>query len=388
MRDAVFTLPRVTIRGTKYKPPLNEISIVVGGRTITGWSDVRITRSIERLPNDFELSYTETEDIKGLAMLIHAGDPCVIKIDTDVVLTGYIDRVMPSIGPGTHRLTASGRGRCQDLVDCAANYRGGQMSVSTVDQIATILAFPYDIGIEASGDMGAPIPAFNIGHGQTPFEVIENICRFRQLLAFELPNGNLALTREFKKVAASGFAEGVNVQSASAVWSMDQRYSHYWVYLQSLDVLQDYPGNAGNLFGECKDPAVPRFRLRKIITETSGHEMGRDYANDRAAWEGSRRMGRSAEVRLTSDSWRDIEDKLFEPGTLVDIDLPSVYMTSGPEDLNSRFLIGEVTYRKGEAGTSLDIVAMSPLAFNPEPTVLTRGVPRDILNLPNGLARP
>lgn len=387
-QDSAFTLPRVTVTGQRRTPPSDDVSIIVGGRTLSGWTDIRITRGIERIPNDFELSYTDVPELKGLAMLIKPGDPCEVKIGPDLVITGYIDRVMPSISPTQHRIVATGRGRCQDLVDCAANYRGGQMVISTVDQIATILAFPYEIGIETSGDMGAPIPAFNISHGETPFQIIETICRFRQLLAYELPNGNLMLTRTFTRKAGSGFAEGVNIQSGGAVWGMDQRYSDYWVYVQSLDVLQD-PGIArGDLIGKCSDPSVGRFRLRKIVAEASGNESGANFAQDRATWEASRRAGRSAEIRLTSDSWRDVDGHLFEPGMLVDIDAPSLYMTSGPEDLNSKFLIGELTYRKDASGTSLDVVAMSPLAFNPQPTVLTRGVSRDILNLPRGLGQP
>ena len=386
-QDAVFTLPNVAIVARRVTPPSDEVSIIVGGRSISGWKDVRITRGIERVPSDFELSFTESPNLKGLAMLVHPGDECKVMIGADLVITGYIDRVMPSISPTEHRIVASGRGRCQDLVDCSANYKGGQMIISTVDQIATLLAFPFDIGIETSGDMGGAIPAINIAHGQTPFEIIENICRFRQILAYELPNGNLMLSREFTKKAGSGFAEGVNVQHASAVWSMDQRYSDYWVYLQNLDPLQDVTGG-GNLVGQCQDRGVPRFRLHKIVSETSGSEMGLDFAQDRATWEGSRRVGRSAEIRLTSDGWRDVDGKLFEPGMLVDINAPSLYMTSGPEDLNSRFVISELTYRKDSNGTTLDVVAMSPLAFKPQPTVLSRGVSRDILSLPRGLGKP
>src|SRR5581483_1615920 len=132
----------------------------------------------------------------------------------DLLLTGYIDRIVPSIDAGSHSLTASGRGRCQDLVDCAANFEGGQINNRKVDDIATLLAFQFAIGIEIDGDPGPAISQINIANGETPFEIIERICRFRQLIVYELPNGNLKLQREFKTAAASGFVQGVNVLRA------------------------------------------------------------------------------------------------------------------------------------------------------------------------------
>ena len=56
---------------------------------------------------------------------------------------------------------------------------------------------------------------------------------------------------------------------------------------------------------------------------------------------------------MTSDGWRDIDGNLFKPGLLVDLDIPSISMTSGPEGSNSKFLIGELTYRKNAMETLL-----------------------------------
>lgn len=34
----------------------DDLTLEVGGRAITGWSKVKVTRSIEKLPSSFELS--------------------------------------------------------------------------------------------------------------------------------------------------------------------------------------------------------------------------------------------------------------------------------------------------------------------------------------------
>jgi prophage tail gpP-like protein len=147
-----------------------------------------------------------------------------VRIGADVVITGYVDRVVPQLTAGRHAVGVLGRGKCQDLVDCAAEWPGGQIVGSSVLEIARKLAAPYGIGVSSAVDPGDPIPQFNLMRGETPFEIIERLCRFRQLLAYETPRGDLMLSRVGQVRAGSGFAQGVNVENAIATFSMDQRY--------------------------------------------------------------------------------------------------------------------------------------------------------------------
>jgi prophage tail gpP-like protein len=75
-------------------------------------------------------------------------------------------------------------------------------------------------------------------------------------------------------------------------------------------------------------------------------------------------MGRSMQVRLSTDSWRDASGALYEPNTLVDIDLPGLKLTP------RIWLIADVTYVRDEQGTRTDLVIMPPQAFYPEPVTL------------------
>ena len=75
-------------------------------------------------------------------------------------------------------------------------------------------------------------------------------------------------------------------------------------------------------------------------------------------------MGRSMQVHLSTDSWRDSEGTLYEPNTLVDIDLPGLKLKP------KTWLIADVTYMKDEQGTRADLVIMPPQAFYQEPITL------------------
>jgi prophage tail gpP-like protein len=358
--------------------PSDDVTVVIDGQAYGGWQDVRITRGIERLPSDFELRLTDIYAGEADALQIKPGESCVVKIGGAVIVTGYIDVVMPSISSTSHEIVVLGRSKCADLVDCSAEWPGNQIAGASVLEVAKKLAEPYDIQVEASeGQEGLKIPFFSLMYGETPFDIIERLCRYSELLAYDDPFGNLFLTRVSKTDrAASGFREGFNVQSASAVLSMHDRFSEYASYPNAFNTLQEL-GEAGFLQSAQIDLGVPRHRLKIFISDGTGLG-GADVAQRRAGWEASRRFGRSAIVRLTTDSWRDRAGVLYEPNTLVAVDLPSLKITG------KLWTISEVTYRKGDQGTLCDLVIMAPQAFDVAPTAFQTGGPVETAFLQQG----
>ncbi len=350
----------------------DELTLIIGDAMVSGWTSVRVTRGIERLPSDFEIQMT---DLRGLVSpstmaavgdAIKEGDPCRVMLGSDLVITGYIDRYEVSIGPDSHTISVKGRGKCQDLVDCAAEWPGMQISASTVLDIAKKLAAPY--GIQVSGDAketGQPLPFTHINLGETAYDLIERFARFHALLVYDAPDGNLILSRVGRGRAASGFAEGVNVQQASASFTMDQRFSEYLVLVQSFDQHAD-AGASGNLISTIHDPGVPRHR-RKIIIAESG-TSGTGIAALRGQWECNRRAGRSKQVQLVTDSWRDSAGKLWTPNSLARLDLPSLRL-KGVE-----WIIGQVSFERGEQGTTATLTLMPPEAFSVEPGMIQDGL--------------
>jgi len=135
-----------------------------------------------------------------------------------------------------------------------------------------------------------------------------------------------------------------------------------------MDVLSDL-GAGGNLLGKAFDPNVPRHRKKYIIAEAGGG--GADVALKRVQWEAARRAGRAEAVTLTTDSWRDSAGALWAPNTLVPVSLPALKLRQ------DKLLIGEVTYRLDENGTTAELVLMPPAAYLPQP-VLLQPFPPDI----------
>jgi prophage tail gpP-like protein len=339
----------------------NDLTLVAGGRELSGWTSVRVSRGIERCPSDFDIEMTEKYPGQPFDITVQPGDECQVLIGDDLVITGYVDRVSPAYDPQNHSIRISGRSKCQDLVDCAAEWPGGQILASSALVIAQKLAQIYGITVSSTGDVGSVIPQFNLLLGETAYDVIERICRYRALLPYDAPDGNLVLGAVGTTQAANGFTEGINVERARATFSMDQRFSEYVAFLQSVDVFTD-TGNGGNLLGIANDQGVTRHRRRVIIAEAGGG--GQDVAKQRANWEAARRYGRGYCVTLSTDSWRDVSGVLYTPNTLVPLELPTLKVTG------KTWVIGDVTYARGDAGTRAQLVIMPPEAFNPEPILL------------------
>lgn len=348
-----------------------------GAQTIlSGWQRIRITLGIERVPPDFEITYTERLS-DGTTSVAIPGQECSVSIGSDTVITGYVDRVVERISPESHDMVLMGRGRTEDLVDCAAVWQGAMFTNVTAFDMATKLAKPYGISVVTDVDDLKRLPVVMVNIGETAFEIIDRVCKLSGALAYEQTDGTLLITRVGDGHAGSGFEQGRNVQEASFVRSMDQRFSDYTVV---------YPGNA--LLGDTgsavlstysyQDRTVTRFRQKYV--ELLSNSVGVDLTKAQAMWEMNRRIGRSQVVRVIADSWRDADGVLWTPNTLADVDIPAIKVS------RTQLLIGEVSFlRSLETGTTAELTLMPPQAFDVQP-IPYMPVPMDVQNA-QGLAQ-
>ena len=344
------------------------ILLSVGNYLLSGWTSLRCTRGIERFPSDFELGMTELFPGQARDVVVQEGDPFILSIGLDPVMTGYIDLVDPSISAAGHEIRVTGRGKCQDLLDCAAQWPNGQISNCTAFDIATKLAVPYNITV-ACDVTGLPIiPQQNIMLGETAYEIIERSARFSALMVYEDRDGTLRLSRAGTDAMSSGVQEGINMESARVTRSMDQRYSEIMAVMIGTNNLQDLNAVNAPVF-TATDPNVTRHRRRIIIAEAG--ELGWDVGKQRALWEVARRRGRSEVVKLFVDNWRDVDGNLWEPNKLIDVLIPTLKVSVDQGGTTPiRYLISEVTFHLDLSGTHAELTLMPPEAFTPQPILI------------------
>lgn len=335
----------------------DDLVIKVAGRELSGWEEVRVSRGVERAVSDFDVAMTE--HFPGAnQVVVQPGQSCEVYLGDDLVVTGYVDRYVPEFDARRHTVRLSGRGKCQDIVDCAAVWPGSQIMNGTVLAIAKTLCAPFGITVSALDDVGPVIPQTNLNMGDTPFDVIEPMARFRGLLMYDDPQGNLVFARVGKTAAASGFVQGENVEAAGVAYTLDQRFSDYGAFRVKFQAFAD-SGDEANLITDVQDADVPRYRPKFLVAETN--DGGLDVAKRRANWEMVRRKGRSAAVHVVADSWRDSAGKLWTPNTLAPVNLPGLKLPL------VTWLISEVNFIRSAGGTHARLVLMHPDSFIPQP---------------------
>lgn len=341
------------------------LSLTIGNQTLIGWQRVAVTRPLAAIPASFDLEVTEKYP-NSASIDIEPGAECTVKIGADLVLTGYVDRYVAAIAAGLHTIRVSGRSKSEDLVDCSAvfgdmNKQGFQVANGTTLSIAQQLAQPYGITIQSNAGDGVTVPQFNILLGETPWEIIDRIIRYSEMLAYDLPDGSVMLAKVGTDSMGSGFSLGDNIEAADVMLSMDQRFSEYEGHLTSVLTFGTDAGvNTPGVGEVIKDDGVPRFRKRYVISEQ--FIEGQALAYKRAVWEMNRRKGQSYQLNVVCDSWRDAVGTLWEPNKLVPIEVSALKLR------NVNYLIGNVTYTRDETGQHAHLLLMPPEAYYVEPT--------------------
>jgi len=195
--------------------------------------------------------------------------------------------------------------------------------------------------------------------GMTVYQIIEELARVTQMLIWDDAQGNLVLSKGSavgSKRAGSALVEEVNVEVAAARISGDQRYSKVVVFGQYH--LSDQSGPHLSFEGTAVDNQVPRNRLLMVPIDMPGPDN--KWTNQRAQWEVSRRLGRSRAVRIVVTGWRDGNDALWQPNTIVNVQAPELKIS---EDM----LISQCTWMRDETGTKTILLCAPPAAFRPPP---------------------
>lgn len=341
------------------------LTLLVGGKSWEGWQRVAVSRAVDSIPANFDIQVTEKYPNVSNAD-IKPGDACQVKIGGDLVITGYIDRYNAGITARDHTVRISGRSKSADLVDCAAFFGDKdnpsyQTMGGTTLSIIQQLAKPYGVNVQSEAGDGIQIPQFNINLGETAWEIIDRLTRYSSLIAYDMPDGSLMLAQAGSEKMASGFVQGVNIETAFVTFTMDERFSIYEGFMTSQLGLTSEDGGHVPKGEIATDPGVPRFRKKIIISEQIMNN-GKPVIAARVQWEANRRAARSTAATIAADSWRDTAGALWAPNHLAPINLPVL------KEPNATWCIGSVTYTRDEGGRHANVVMMPKEAFQPEPT--------------------
>lgn len=336
----------------------DSVELLVGGVRFDGWLEASVTRAMDAAAGSFSLSVTDRWSHADAPWRIVPGEACEIRIGGEVVITGYVDSVEASFASGSHSLSAQGRDRSADMVDCAAVHKPDTWKGLTLLQLAQTLAKPFGITVRAEVDVGAALPEVKLQHGETALEALVRHARMRKVLVMPDGRGGVLLTRTGVRHAAVELVQGRNLIEASGTLDFSERFSEYIVKGQSRSKANTDSDSEAHARARVTDAYIKRYRPLVIVA--SG-EVTNATAKERATWEANTRLGKSAQASATVQGWRQTPGgALWEPNLLVMVRAPWL-------SLEGEMLVKEVTFTKGGGGTTTDLELVSPQAFEPEP---------------------
>ncbi len=246
----------------------------------------------------------------------------------------------------------AGRSKAGDAIDCPPTKHKTGL-VENKDLLGVAKEFDeFGVGFFTDQTL-AKIPMVQHVPGQPFFVTLEREARREALLLTGQPDGRVKITRAGGKRHAGALLEGEPpVKSIKLRLSIKHKRSHIHVRGQkSLGTDKDSLRQEETE----QDESVERYRPEILFNE--GSDTSRELKR-RAKWRQLRRSGSGISIIVCVASWRDADGKLWEPGNLVAVQMPS-------DKIDQDLAISTVTFNQvvgeGEgSGTWADITLVDP----------------------------
>lgn len=334
-----------------------DLQLIVGGKVHAGWSQIRVSTSLETIAGDFDLGVSERWSQTIPPMEVRAQDKCSVRLGGADLITGFIDRAAISYDAHQHSVSVSGRDATADMVDCCAQHSQGEWLNADLGQIARDLASPFGIKVVVAGDIGEPFARWEEEPGETAFECLERAARQRGVRLLSDGLGNLVIGMSPATLSGVALIEGENLLSCEVANDASQRFSDYIVKGQRPGDDDTNGAQAAQVRATAKDPGVTRYRPLVVVCEDQG-----DIASfqKRAQWEASVRAARALTATVRVQGWMH-GNGVWRPNTLVRLQSPTARM-------DRTLLVRDVHLSVDGTGTFSELVLTPPEAYTLLPT--------------------
>lgn len=211
--------------------PLSQpkIELYLNGMIFSGWTDLSVTRSLEAMSGHFELGIAvrPEDDVSALKV----GGSVMLTMNGNTVITGYLDEFTQNISGNNKNIRITGRDKTEDLVDCSVIHQSYHFRNQTAKQIATVLCQSFDIAVKwevKTPEANEVIPLWQVEPGETVFDTLTKLARYRGVLITSDVEGNLLFT-EAGSTFAGELILGQNILEIETTESWTNRFSLYRV---------------------------------------------------------------------------------------------------------------------------------------------------------------
>ena len=363
--------------------------LVVNGQEYDGWTELRVTRGLDRCASDFDLACAERWLGQDVDWQILPFVPVQVLLNGAPAMNGFCDVYEPGFGGREHAVRVTGRSLTQDLIDCSPDIASGQFKGYALGAIARALCAMFDIPLvidpSAAAACQESVADATMERAETAFQFLERLCRLAAVLACDTPAGALLLTRTGTTRAAGSLVEGRNIFAARGKFDVKRRFSQY--------IVKGQAGVAGGAGGMAPDPyagvvkvastasytapppamgtghvqtaqhavaidaGVPRFRPHVTIAES---QLNLAQMQQRANWQRNYAYGRSIELTITVKGWLQPDGTLWALNQLVPVTSPRL-------GIDQDLLVVKTEARMGRDGTTTQLTVAPPEGYTPDP---------------------
>ncbi len=329
---------------------MSELALKVDGKIYAGWKEIKIQRGIRRFADTFELSLTEKWADQEQRRPIKEDSPCIVEIDNEVVITGFVDDVNVVYDATTHEVDVVGRSKLGDLVDCSSEQ--APYSNKKLTSITKSICSKFGINVIVNCDVGEAFKNPIIESGETYYEFLARLASYRAVHLTSNADGDLVITRTSKERISTALVLGENILSASGTRSKRDRFYRYVVTGQQSggDTLSGKP--AAHVEGKATDDNIRKVRTTVIIPD----DVTLADVNRIAEYERNIRFGESQTKAYVVNGWKH-DDGLWEPNKLVPV-------IDAYQELKTDLLIVHVTFIMDEDGQRTELELMPPEALD------------------------
>jgi prophage tail gpP-like protein len=290
-----------------------QISLTVDGKLYVGWVDVSVERSLDRFAHTFKLTYIDRWSDHAEPWPIRTGAACQVKFGEHILVTGYVDVSTFAVDAKGWTLTAAGRSKTGDLVDCSAIHKGGAWQNKIAREIANDLVAPYGLKVEMQTPDNEKIAKFAIMEGESVHDALDRLVKNRGYLACTAADGTVTLMQLLTFVG-DVFPLPVD-EAIDREYSEDiqDRFSEYRLRSQTAgDDDKGDPITVTRKVDGTMDPEVKRHRPLVIVADAASGD--RKQLERRAKWERNVRAGRAIRVSYTMPGVLDERGFTWTPG--------------------------------------------------------------------------
>jgi len=323
----------------------NNIYIVINNVSYSNFLSINISRSLETIANQF----TITLSLESIAKLpFKLGDSVSIYFDKTPLITGYVEVLSATYSTNTHYATISGRDKTADIIDSSietpVSITG---SISLVDLIKNILESnninDIDVRSNVDIDLFTANDQITVDNGDSIFNVIDEYCLKRQVIATTSGAGDILLTRVDQngesyttKLVHRSNAGSNSVIDRSSLSSLVNKTSENNIIsatytLSTVNKFSKYVVKTQDILKELNLPSIDRLNktaIKEDNTARGGRTMvipsdnTRDLetAQNRANWELSANKSKEAVYQCQVAGFISEKDKVWTPNTLIKVE--------------------------------------------------------------------